>query len=203
MKTARNTALAAVLVASVFGSATCDGPAPVRFLVRADAQDLLYLMVEMANRSEEPGIYTYPCPLGGEVEVTVAIDEEQQDSIVRLSGRWEIDPDECQPGARPGGPPIHGGLTILDGHFAFTSKTVFDAETRRFEVAAEAEFSWRWSPGYDPSGRVFVCDRGWTDLSGVFEVGFDEPYTGSVDGLLCELPVETPVSSFPGGNWSF
>ena len=206
MRTTRHIALAAALAAPVLGSVTCTGPAPVLPPWAGGTADLLHWLVEVANRPEEPGTYTYPCPHGGEVEVTVATSEEQED---RLSGEWEIELDECGPGGAPGNlvtpGRIFGDPTIPDGHFAFTSETVFlESGRRRLEAAVEAEFSWIWGRGYDPSGRLWLCHREGTDISGVFEAGLDEPYTGSLEGIICGGPgaggdpVEIPVSEFPG-----
>ncbi|MCY3807846.1 MAG: hypothetical protein OXG58_00145 [Gemmatimonadetes bacterium] len=151
---------------------------------------MLSALVEMANKPEYSGSYTYPCLSGGDAEVTAAIDDEE--FPYRVTGMWEIEIDECQLG--------YSDVTIEVGYFAFTSNNVAEAETetRRFEAAVEAWFRWARLP----DNRRFRCDRGLTDISGVFEAGLDEPYTGSLDGLFCEEAVEIPVSSFPG-NWTF
>lgn len=150
-------------------------------------------LAEMANKSQDPMVYTYPCPSGGEAKVTATFDEEQEPGIVRVSGRWEVETDDC------GTSPIRD-VTIHDSRLVFTSKVVWDgeAETRRIKAEMEARFDWSRTD----TSRRYPCDRG-TDLSGVFEAGFDEPFDGSLEGQLCGQSVELPVRSFPGGNWSF
>ena len=199
MRTTGHIALAAIVAASVFRSVTCTGSDPVPFPSDGGAADLLHWLVEVANRPEEPGTYTYSCPHGGEVEVTVTTSEEQED---RLSGKWEIEIDKCGPGGDPRGMNpefIYGGPTVSNGHFVFTSETVFFESGRRsFDAAVEADFNWRWSRKRDSGGRLYSCDREETDISGAFEAGLDEPYTGLLEGIVCGAPVKIFVSDFPG-----
>ncbi|MCE2399159.1 MAG: hypothetical protein J4F34_09070 [Gemmatimonadetes bacterium] len=173
---------------------------PGAFSLRWRIRRLAALAV--ANRPEEPGTYTYPCPHGGEVEVTVTASEEQED---RLSGEWEIEIDECGPGGDPmsltSPEAIYGLPTVYDVHFVFTSETVFfESGRRRFEAVVEqvADFGWRWGRERDSRGRLYSCDREQTDVSGVFEAGLDEPYPGLLEGIVCGGPVKIFVSDFPG-----
>ena len=202
-------ALAAVVAASVFGSVTCNnnGSAPVPHPSDGGAVDLLYWLVEVANRTEEPGAYTHPCPHGGEIAVLVKASEGQG---AGLYGMWKIEFDECGPGGDPRGPYpefIYGKPTIPDGHLTFTSSEDIHDELgrKRLEVAVEAEFTWVWNPSW--GDRLYSCNADLTDISGVFEAGLDEPYTGSLEGVICGYDssddviygdsVKIPVSEFP------
>lgn len=181
---------AATLQAAVFG---CSQQVSWLPLLDSEYQEIVDALAGMANRSQDPMVYTYPCPSGGEAKVTATFDEEQEPGIVRVSGRWEVETDEC--GTSPS-----RDVMIHDSRFVFASEVVWEGETetRRIEAEMEARFDWTrtWSPP-----RRTSCDRG-TDFSGVFEAGFDEPFDGSIEGRLCGLPVELPVRSFPGSNWS-
>ncbi len=179
---------AATLQAAVFG---CTQPAGLP-LLDDEYQDIVDALAGMANRSQDPMVYTYPCPSGGEAKVTATFDEEQEPGIVRVSGRWEVETDDC--GTSP-----KRGVTIHDSRFVFASEVVWEGETETRRIEAEMEARFDWSRTDTP--RRTSCDRG-ADFSGVFEAGFDEPFDGSLEGRLCGLPVELPVRSFPGGNWS-
>ena len=190
MKTPRSIALATVLAACVFGSAACNGGSRLP-LNSDDAEALLFGLVEMARKAEE-GSHTYPCAAGGESETrAVYSDRWLGDTVWTLRGQWGLDPVECRP-AR-GFP----SLEITGDVFFTTEWSAFHgSETWRIEATVEAAFDWRTSE------RSEFCDEGWTDLSTVFEDVDDGDFGSlSLDGHFCEVPVEIPLSSFPGPVW--
>ena len=54
-----------------------------------------------------------------------------------------------------------------------------------------------WTAARLEAAGLGRCDAEYVDISGVFEAGPDEPYAGSLEGVICGGPVEIPVSDFP------
>ena len=189
------------LAVAVFGSAACDPWEKFWFPLEDDeAQDALVELIDRVNKAEDPGSYTYPCSGGGEIQVTLSIDREHEDSIVRVSGRWEIETGECGFETRhkdyvDRDPPVRN-FTFYDGRFLFASEIVWEREMRRIETAAKGTFEWT-RPDF-PDDRV-TCEL--AGLSEVLEAAFEDPFAGSLEGTLCESPVKISVSDFPGSDW--
>ncbi|MCY3942249.1 MAG: hypothetical protein OXG18_00560 [Gemmatimonadetes bacterium] len=178
-----------MLLAAAFG---CSAPAGLP-LDDSEFQEIVDVLAGMANESQESMAYAYSCPSGGEAEVVATFDEEQEPGIVRISGRWEVETDDC------GTSPIPD-VTIHNSRFVFSSEVVWngEAETRHIEAHMEATFDWSRTD----TPRLYPCDEG-NNLSRAFEAGFGEPFDGSIEGQLCGQNVAISVQSFPGGNWSF
>ena len=191
MRTTRHIALAAV-VATMPACAT--PVTPPLGLGYEEAWGVLSGLIEMANEAEA-GTGAYPCALGGEASVTVAINEEQLGDTARtFRGRWAFDMLECRLVTYP--------ILASSGDVTFTSEwTVFDVSWR-VKAAVEADFYAEYSPRADElcDGRVPGAGRNanGTDLS-IVAVGNDEDgFPESFDGIFCGVGVEIPLSDFPG-----
>ncbi|MCE2399058.1 MAG: hypothetical protein J4F34_08555 [Gemmatimonadetes bacterium] len=194
MKTARHIALAAAVATML--ACTEEPVTPPVGLWDEEAWRVLSGLIEMANEAEA-GTGTYPCALGGEASVTVAINEEQLGDTARtFRGRWAFDMLGCRLVTYP--------RLASSGDVTFTSEwTVFESWWR-VKAALEADFyaEYSHSPRY-----VETCDGRFpgagrnangTDLSVVAEGSDEDDFPDSFDGIFCGVAVEIPLSDFPG-----
>ena len=192
MRTARHIPLAAA-VATMLACAR-EPVTPPLGLGDEEAWGVLFGLIEMANEAEA-GAGAYPCALGGEARVTVAVDEEQLGDTARaFRGRWAFDMLGCQ-------------LVKTYPHVASSGDVTFTSEWTAFEswwrvkAALEADFYADYSRHRELcDGRVPGAGRyaNGNDLSVVADGNDEDGFPESFGGTFCGVAVEIPYSDFPG-----